>query len=416
MLLYLFGQVFPFSQVMKHDLEALGYVLEYGKINTQDYLLPQRRNRVYATADVSTGQDGNDYSKRMKDTMEDLASDANISLDQICDLSLPPEWLSTERQNDKLRQALEHACLKSGSQNVFIDGSTSNSREAEYAVGVLTCVRPSHSIFSQKLQRWITVEEMWNAQGLFKVNMANPAAVDKMLASPKDAQDMAGNAFSSTCVQAKVLASMIHSDGWGSMSKVSDGESDQDVKLKACSSSLTLNESLELSDSLPHANAANDLVSDCDSDGTDDRHAHSGAKLKSAADDIRSDGVKRKFDNHDQAPHAQLHWSQLPVKRRAVGKTKAIAVADVTEPTAALRDQQVVPVDDHKAQIETLRQRNAKRKNTEPKQGDSAPKKKRSYVPKAKIAREGKKSVMSIWAKMELFKVLWQQSVDFVYI
>ena len=199
---------------MQHDLEQLGYVLEYNRVDTQDYLLPQRRNRIYATADVGNGQCAKSYHLAMQKTMDAMASDTQMNFNTFFDTSLPADELTTDRQQTKLKEALEAACLHSQTNNVFIDGSTSNSRSPEYAINVLTCVRPSHQIYSQKLQRWVTITEMWNAQGLFAANFANPQAVHEMLCRPNLAQSLAGNAFSSTVVQAKLIASMVHSNGW----------------------------------------------------------------------------------------------------------------------------------------------------------------------------------------------------------
>lgn len=204
---------FP-GQVMQNDLDTLGYVLEHGRVDSKHFLLPQRRNRVYATADVGNGQCASMYKYNMEKTMQAMSSDSTIPIDAILDSSLPREELSTERQALKLKEAMESASKLGHGKHVFFDGSTSSSRPAEFAVDTLTCIRPTHGIYCESHSRWVTVEEMWKAQGLWATNFNNPDAVTKFLTLAKDAHDMVGNAFSSTVAQAKVIASMIHSTGW----------------------------------------------------------------------------------------------------------------------------------------------------------------------------------------------------------
>ena len=62
-------------QVMEEDMAQPGYIMEYTKVDTQRFLLRQRRNRVYATADVSTGQCQQDYAAKMRATLASLESD-----------------------------------------------------------------------------------------------------------------------------------------------------------------------------------------------------------------------------------------------------------------------------------------------------------------------------------------------------
>ena len=151
----------------------------------------------------------------MLKTMEALSSGILIPVDTMMDPNLPEEPLTTERQKGLLQKSIEHASEKYAGKHLFVDGSTSSGRIPEYSHDAMTCIRPSHGIYSAKYKRWVTVEEMWKAQGLWVSNFENPQAVRDMLATnPKDAQDLCGNAFSGTAVQAKVLASMVHSMGW----------------------------------------------------------------------------------------------------------------------------------------------------------------------------------------------------------
>ena len=262
---------------MEADLEKLGYVLEYGRVDTQDFLLPQRRNRIYATADVSNGQCPKQYAEAMASTMAAFQSDLHVDLE--FDRSLPKESLTTDRQQTKLKEALEAAVLKEQTDDVFIDGSTSNSRPSEYAINVLTCVRPSHQIYSQQLQRWITPTEMWHAQGLFPVNFPNPDAVEELFDNPSLTQSLAGNAFSATVVQAKLLASMIHSQGWDSIVEDSSALQVVDTMEDGSSQASKSIRSLSSSDSLVPAGC---LLHDPKNDSSDAVLQHIGQYVDSS--------------------------------------------------------------------------------------------------------------------------------------
>ena len=380
---------------MQNDLETLGYVLEFGKVDTQNYLLPQRRNRIYATADVSMGQNVESYAKAMQTTMDDLSSDALIDVKLIFDDTLPKSWLTTERQTSKLKEALEAACLHEGSQNVFIDGSTSNGRTAEYAVNVLTCVRPSHQIYSQRLQRWVAVEEMWLAQGLFPKNFENPHAVEAVLENQSLAQDLAGNAFSSTCMQAKLVASLIHSEGWESIAS-------QTSAAVACCDSGDFSR-----------RSSKDSFEKRTSDGGD------GAMDRAVAVQSNSSGsVSRKRSIADiSSDDAQPVLQPIPVVKRARGKTKPQNVG----PDAATSCMVEFKKDgmthrESKRGLEVIRKRNAEKKQPEPiDDDDDEPRKKRKYETSGKTARDGKGTVVSIWKKLQLLNATWYL-IMYIYI
>ena len=371
---------------MKRDLAELGYVFEWTKVDAQNYLLPQRRNRVYATGDVNSGQNAADYQRHMRETMEMMSSDALIPFELVFDEPLPRQPVHAGRVNDKLQEALEDACLKAQSQNIFIDASTSNSRAAEYNVNALTCVRPTHGIFSQKLQRFVTVSEMWTAQGMFKGKFANPAAVDSILEENSSlAQCLAGNAFASTCTQAKVIASLIHSQGW-------DGLTNQSNLCTADAEDESADETSSL-----------------------DQNTSSQSGLRSVS--VNSGSLKRASSSFEALPdETQLETTK---ENQIVQPAKENQIVQVqerkrlrrcygkTNPSNAYTSG-VATLDG----LEELRCRNAKRKRGRPptkshdleKARGSSPPKKRRYVAKAKVSREGKKPCISIWAKMKLFE------------
>ena len=94
----------------------------------------------------------------------------------------------------------------------FVDTSSSEFR-GESCKGSTTCIKPTHRIWSTKMGRALTVREMANVQGIWPVDMANPSAFEALLSSPKLAQSMIGNGFTTTMAQAQLIAILVHSQG-----------------------------------------------------------------------------------------------------------------------------------------------------------------------------------------------------------
>ena len=90
---------------------------------------------------------------------------------------------------------MDHAhavAVKTGDVNIFADVTKSACRR-ETAHGVTTCIRPTHPIYSVKRKRFLTVEELWEQQGLWAKDFPCPRAVKRLIAeSPRLAQDLAG--------------------------------------------------------------------------------------------------------------------------------------------------------------------------------------------------------------------------------
>ena len=86
----------------------------------------------------------------------------------------------------KVQEAIKKFTLQSQSDNIFVDISTSKDRATECAVSVTTCIRPSHPIFSVRLSRFVTTEEMFRCQGLWKEDFKVPQAISDVLADPRE--------------------------------------------------------------------------------------------------------------------------------------------------------------------------------------------------------------------------------------
>lgn len=366
---------------MRSDLEALGYMLEYGPVDSQKYLLPQRRNRIYATADVENGQSVEEYQAKMTATMDAMSSNFIIPVDSILDPDLPGEPLTTERQEHLRKDATERASDPHHGEHVFIDGSTSSSRKSEFATDVFTCIRPSHGIYSCKLGRWVTVGEMWAAQGLWANNFENPEAVDEMLKDTKAAQDLVGNAFSSTVMQAKVLASIVHSCGWESVGHGTMRQQEQVV-----------------------------VVSELDSIGkgsglSTPQASYSSSLKRSASSFSGASGSSKKPLDKRESP--SVVQPETVKRRRYCGKSKPrLECEKASANSMAYLSQPGLSGDACKEHVEALRVASAGIKRAaSDQQGGGPKKKKRTYKSNGKIAREGKKGVVSIYRKVELLKV-----------
>lgn len=205
--------------MISKDLKNMGYMFQWSKLDAARYLLTQRRNRVYVTGDLDHGQDFEEFSLRMRETLMNLSGESTFAFEDVFDTSLPKVPLHGTAKT-KLEEAIRLCRLHNkAADDVFVDTSTSSSRVAEMAVGVSTCTRPSHQIYSHRLGRCITIHEMFNCQGIWKNDFSSPQAIDDEINNnPSNAQDLCGNAFASTAAQAQLIASLVNATGWKTIS------------------------------------------------------------------------------------------------------------------------------------------------------------------------------------------------------
>ncbi|CAK9065390.1 unnamed protein product [Durusdinium trenchii] len=133
-------------------------------------------------------------------------------MEECFDPNEPEEQPRGARICDILAAAMEKARAGEG-ETIFVDCSTSRERNVESAANVLTCVTPKHEIYLNLLSRYVKPQEYLNAQGIWRVDAENVQAYDKMLENGL-AQELAGNSFTSTVVQAVVLASFVTCECW----------------------------------------------------------------------------------------------------------------------------------------------------------------------------------------------------------
>lgn len=182
----------PATTIIKDDLKNLGHVFEFSKLDTCNFLLPQRRERVWGSS--CKGEDDLQYTTRMRVTMQRFRSPHRIPLASILDPALPQEELSNQRVQGQA-QKVEKMCAE---KNLKVEDATfdlagSAGRLPEWSHDALTCVRPTHRIWSMGRNRRVAPQEMLKAHGVFAWDFPNKEALDNL--EPTLAHDCAGNAF-----------------------------------------------------------------------------------------------------------------------------------------------------------------------------------------------------------------------------
>eukprot|EP00435_Cladocopium_sp_Y103_P075334 s374_g56.t1 len=153
------------TTVIKEDLRSFNHTFEFSKFDTQNFLLPQRRERVWGSS--CEGEDEVQYPLRMKITMQRFQSRTRFPLKSILEDGLPTQELANPRVKQQAK-AVEKICKEQNLSlaEATLDLSTSQSRTPEWAWNQLTCVRPSHQIWSFGKNRRITPFEMLKSHGV----------------------------------------------------------------------------------------------------------------------------------------------------------------------------------------------------------------------------------------------------------
>ena len=157
----------PAVEIATEDLARLGHAFEYVKVDTADYLLPQRRNRVWGSSCL--GEDAETFSLRMRMSAQRMQSTTRFPLDGFLDPDLPRAKLTSDT-NKKHLKVIKGVCTRKGfkASEMTMDTRASESRGPEFAgPGLLTCCRPTHPIFHLGLERLVTGQEMLAAQGVW---------------------------------------------------------------------------------------------------------------------------------------------------------------------------------------------------------------------------------------------------------
>ena len=169
-------------------------------LDTQNYCLPQRRNRVWGLAWLLTGQQAElEVGAEFSNTVRSLRTNWHFPFRLI--FKNLRQQQPTKRHSE-LIAAAHSKCPRT--ENLFVDCASSKER-LTFGEGVLPCLTPSHGIYSTSLKRYLEKEDFLNAQGLWPSCFTEPAY--NLLLS-MDSQNVAGNSFSSTVCLAVALSSL----------------------------------------------------------------------------------------------------------------------------------------------------------------------------------------------------------------
>ena len=197
----------------------MGHTFEFVKVDSSHILMPQRRERVWGSSSVEDDPGTTQYQLNMKMTMQRLKSPARFGLNDILQDDLPSQDLPSgacflyHYENIKKLCQDRHLSL----EKVCLDVSTSRCRETEWCHDMLTCIRPSHKIWLVGRNRAVDPQEALRAHGVFAEEFANPNSILSL--DPTLASEMAGDAFSTSVLIAKILCSMVNASPWKQMAE-----------------------------------------------------------------------------------------------------------------------------------------------------------------------------------------------------
>lgn len=170
-------------------------------LDTQNYTLPPRRQRVWGMAALITGESHvNDLSGDFAGLLSACSSHWHF----------PPEQLFPEAEKEEPKQGRETTLVEkalekhAGCQNVYIDCSTSLHRLIN-AAHVCPCLCPSHPVYCTGLQRYLSEVDFLNLQGFFPSTMPEDCYQD-LVQNKTLLQSLMGNSFSSTVCQVVLIA------------------------------------------------------------------------------------------------------------------------------------------------------------------------------------------------------------------
>ena len=174
---------------MKRDLRSLGYNFAWELVDSMRFMLPQRRNRVWAMASV-------DCSEPVSDTtIQTVYSECLMAMrghfQFPVELNFPPtgvkEQPKSKRHSELIAAAKESSYCPA---SLFVDCQPSLMMQAKCEGGI-PCVMPTHPVWCVEQERYLQAVDFLNAQGLWPCAFEE-SVYQKILATPKLAQSLAG--------------------------------------------------------------------------------------------------------------------------------------------------------------------------------------------------------------------------------
>ena len=191
--------------------------------DTQDYLLPHRRNRVWGLGAITGSAEVKELPKNYLSAMGHMSTSIKLP-DTLLFEDAPAEELKPGRHQDLVKAAQEVY----GTGNIYVDCSTS-MKQLMAAKDVVPCITPSHPVYSTRLSRYLHPREFLCLQGLFP-SCFTPEVYECL---QQKGQDFAGNSFSSTVCQATLISSIVACPkAWAMFAKQSSGEAASTTTLK----------------------------------------------------------------------------------------------------------------------------------------------------------------------------------------
>jgi hypothetical protein len=198
----------PVVKDVKRKFSSAGYAFDHKVLDSQDYLLPQRRNRCWMFA-----YDGREHQLAVEKTGNQvvrLASDHFFDFDKLFraagvakgkDANLNP------RQTRVVRAALRKLAPAERTKDVVVDVAKSEER-APVCVGAAPCIVPNSQPYRTKTQRVLTPEQVHACQGIYLSDF--PALQEYAKNKGPLTRDLAGNAFSTTVCMAVVISAFVN--------------------------------------------------------------------------------------------------------------------------------------------------------------------------------------------------------------
>lgn len=212
----------PAVHVVERDLKKLGYDFCWRVLDTKNYCLPQRRNRVWGIATVTQGGGGStgaEVFEKYKDCLEAMKTNFQYDLELI----FPPR--PTEKPKPGRHTFLVEKAKSEGFQltDLFIDCQGSRTRNV-YCQGAVPCITRNHPVYFLLQERYLSGIDFMRAQGLWE-SVWKADVFSELKRDDKFAQDLAGNSFSATVVQCVFLSLFASTSRiWGSHGSADSGD------------------------------------------------------------------------------------------------------------------------------------------------------------------------------------------------
>jgi len=187
------------------------YAFDYKVLDSRDFLLPQRRVRVWMWA--FKGLENQAATEETKTSVLALKSNTAFRFNALFRMAGVRKNANT-KLNDRKKRVVTAALrklklsFKAGcKQDVVVDVGKTEAR-APSGVAATSCVVPNSELYRLRSKSTLTPEQVHCVQGIYKEDfpaLARYAATQKTLT-----KDLAGNAFSTTVCMAVTISCLAH--------------------------------------------------------------------------------------------------------------------------------------------------------------------------------------------------------------